>query len=660
MKKQLLFGIALCIAGATIAQNSATTTSSYAPIKINPKVANKALPYIKNQQLGGENQNSFENIVSSLNNKPKTQVKSQNRAFTTTTIGTTGYQLQTNASICNRIVKSPDGTISACWTFSTETASWSERGSGYNYFDGSNWGASPTLRVENVRTGFPSIGVTATGEEVIITHDGTSLHNASRATKGTGAWANASLSTVLDTWPRMSIGGANGQTIHVISQTSGSGTTPYHGQNGAVSYSRSQNGGVTWDKQRTVIPEIDSSNYLGFGGDQYSIDAKGDTVAIVIGGFDTDVILLKSINNGDSWTKTIVHKFPIPFYDAATMVTDTVPADGNIDTLETNDASVAVLLDNQGNAHVWYGRMRVVCDAPGTGTGQGLSYFPGTDGLMYWNENMGSAEPVMIEGAYDLNANGTLDMYIDPAGATLGFGSYQVSLTSHPSAGIDPNGNIYLSYSSIFEGMDDQNTGSLDNSTGTHTGKDYRHTFVASSNDGGLTWCPGKDITNPESPLESGAYDLLEGVYGAMAKDADGFVHLIVQQDNNVGHGVSTTTPVDPQNSMIADIVYYKIPVADVLCTSGINEYGKNNSNVSVYPNPANTSATLTFTNTAKENVVVKMYNVTGQMVAELTNQTYNAGTHNLNVDLAKYNAGIYFYTVTVGSNMISGKMIVE
>src|ERR1035437_1625599 len=113
-----------------------------------------------------------------------------------------------------------------------------------------------------------------------------------------------------------------------------------------------------------------------------------------------------------------------------------------------------------------------------------LSYFPGTDGLMYWKEGYLTDSVKMIATVQDLNGNGIIDMYIDPAGTTLGFGSYQVSLTSHPSAGIDAAGNIYLSYSSIYEGIDDQGAGGT---SGTpHTGKDYRHTFVTSSKDGGI------------------------------------------------------------------------------------------------------------------------------------------------------------------------------
>ena len=131
--------------------------------------------------LGG-NQDSFESIVNSLTPRPHTQ----NRAYTTTQIGTTEYQNQTNASICNRVIKHNDGTISATWTMAIDPA-FADRGTGYNYFDGANWAASPTVKIEGVRTGFTNIGVTSTGGEVIVAHEASNIHVSTRPAKGTGA-----------------------------------------------------------------------------------------------------------------------------------------------------------------------------------------------------------------------------------------------------------------------------------------------------------------------------------------------------------------------------------------------------------------------------------------------------------------------------------------
>jgi hypothetical protein len=634
MKKQVLLGVALSIGCYAFAQTS-TLTNGITPPKTNAAVAKRAELFKKNQQ-GATEAPSFSSLVSSLNRPPQQPL----RAYTNTTIGTTGYQLQTNASLCNRFVLSPDGTLSATWTFSAQQASWTDRGTGYNYFDGSAWGPNPTVRIENVRTGFTNIGITGGGAEVVVSHEAAELHISQRPVKGTGAWSDAAFLGAPDVWSRLAVGGANGTTLHVISQTTGTANPPFMGQDGALAYSRSLDGGVTWDKLHTVIPEIDAASYLGFGGDSYSIDARGDTIAIVAGGFDIDVVLIKSVDNGTTWTKTIVKYFPIPLFDEPNMLSD-VDSDGIADTIETNDASVHVLLDNAGKAHVWYGRMRMLNDDLSDG---GVSYFPGTDGLMYWNETMGPSTasvstPVMIAAAADIDMDGILTV--------SDWGTYQVSLSSFPSAGIDAAGRIYLAYAGIYEGNAENGT--------PGDGKSYRHTYVMRSDDGGMTWCPPQDVTDPPGPTQQ---DFIEGVYGSLARRVDGFVHLLLQKDGAVGHGVTAATP-DMQTGD-AEMVYVKIPVNDLACPVGVNENTVSLSSMSLYPNPANANTNLAFTVANKGKVIIRIFNVTGQMVAEVANQEFAAGNHNMEISLDKFNAGIYVVNMISADGTATQKMIVK
>lgn len=628
MKKQVLLGVAIGLGSFAFAQTSQAPIG-VTPVKLKASVANRAQVYHKNQLPGGGTE-SFSSLVTSVRNAQH----QPSRAYTTTTIGNTGYQLQTNSSLCNRFVRAADGTMAATWTYSAQQSGWTDRGTGYNYFDGANWGAAPTARIESVRTGFTNIGFTSAGAEVVVAHEASDLHISTRTTKGTGTWSNAALGYP-DVWSRMSVGGANGISLHVISQTTGTANPPYMGQDGAIAYSRSLDGGVTWDKIRTVIPEIDVNSYLGFGGDAYAIDAKGDTIVIVAGGFDVDVVMVKSVDNGNTWTKTVIFPFAIPMYDAATMNTD-IDSDGNADTLETNDASVAVLLDNVGKAHVWYGRMRVLEEVGGTA----MSYFPGTDGLMYWNENMGSSAPVMITSALDIDGDMMLNV--------TDWGTYQVSFTSHPSAGVDAAGRIYVAYAGIFEG-DAENGAPGD-------GKSYRHTYIMASPDGGVTWCPPVDITDPPGPLYAG---YTEGVYGAMTKDVDGNVHVIVQTDAAPGHGVSTTTTPDPQSGS-ADMLYKQVPVADVLCPVSVNSNTMASASMQLYPNPASSFANLEMNIAKKGQASVRIYNVTGQMIQEIANQEFAAGKYNFAVNLDQLQAGIYMINMTSADGIITKKLIVK
>lgn len=641
MKKQVLLGVAIGIGSFAFAQSS-QLHKVVTPAKLKASVASHKELYTK-QVFGGETDPTptSPSLVNTVKIAPHHE---PSRAYTTTVIGNTGYQLQTNYSVCNRVVKSPDGTLSATWTYSSQQATWSDRGTGYNYFDGAAWGPAPTVRVENARTGFTNLGITVGGAEVIIAHEAADLHISSRAAKGTGAWSNAAWLGSPDVWSRMAVGGSNGTTLHVISQTTGVGGAPFMGQDGALAYSRSLDGGTTWDKLHTVIPEIDAASYLGFSADVYAIDAKGDTIAIVAGGQDVDVVMIKSVDNGETWTKSIVKAFPIPMYDGTTMNTDMPPTDGFGDTLDTNDGSLAILLDNQGRVHVWYGLMKVV-EEPGEA---GLSYFPGTAGLMYWNECMAPNTPVLIATAVDLDSDGILNV--------TAWGNYQSGFVTMPNAGVDPAGNIYVSYSGIFEGDAENGT--------PGDGLSYRHTYVMSSPDGGETWCMPTDVSDPPGPFYLG---YTEGVYGAMAKDVDGFIHLFVQTDGSPGNGLSGTTP-DPQSGS-ADILYKKIPVADVnTCTStlvpcvltSVQEQAASISSMVLYPNPASTVANLELNVAKKGKVSVKIYNVTGQIISEITNQEYAAGKYNINVNLEKMQSGIYMIQMISDNTTSTKKMIVK
>jgi photosystem II stability/assembly factor-like uncharacterized protein len=454
-------------------------------------------------------------------------------------IGYTTYQLQTNASTGNSFVKNTDGSLSAAWNLSlTTNASFPDRGAGYNYYDGSTWQPTPTARVESVKTGFPSIAVTASGAEVLAAHEGSvGIRISRRPTKGTGAWAETNIG-VLGFWPSIVAGGSDGNSIHMISHSGGNF--------GRLAYSRSLDGGVTWDILNSIIPQIDSTQYKGFRGDTYSIDARGNVIAIVVGGYTHDVVLLKSTDNGNTWTKTIVKQFPIQLYDETTMNTD-LNTDGTGDQIPTCDETVSLLIDNSNTVNVWYGKT-VVFQNPATAF---VSLINSTDGIMYWKEGMASNAPVQITNFKDINGDGVL-------GSTTS-GYYVQSVSSHPSPGIDASGNLYLAYSSLYDGKTENGS--------VLTGKRYRHTLLTRSTNGGSTWCSPLDVISPEDV--SGAYDFTEGVFAAMAKNVDANVHLTVLRDASIGHGLGV--PADTQLDTLAEVVYHKIPVTSICSNSPIS-----------------------------------------------------------------------------------------
>lgn len=295
-----------------------------------------------------------------------------------TVIGTTKYDVQSNLSSFNHIVYNTDGTISAVWNYSPDTISnFPNRGTAYNYFDGTNWGAYPNSRIEPNRTGFPSIVTTSSGHELVLHHTGTSMSMSYRPTKGTGSWTYSTPwgSANSDTWAKTA---ASGDSVYAIWNGGGTSGVAVHGQYGPIFFSASFDGGQTWSAKR-VIHEIDSTYYYGWNAEDYSIDANAGSIAILFGNYSTDLGIIKSQNGGLTWTKTIVDTHPVPFFGINTNLTDT-NADGIADWIMTCSGDEHLLIDNDGMCHVWF--TQIVWYSDSTTSGTTGSPFD-TDGIQY-------------------------------------------------------------------------------------------------------------------------------------------------------------------------------------------------------------------------------------------------------------------------------------
>ncbi len=603
MKKFTFLLITLCLATAVFAQQSR--------LKVQQSIQNVKLP--------------TPTSVKNFSPVNMGNVLVSSKSAMEDVLGNTFYDLQTNASMATRIHYFDDGTMAGTWTRGI-TSGFPDRGTGYNYFDGSAWGPEPTARIEDIRCGWPSYAPLGANGEIVVSHtDLVGLKVATRATKGTGAWTLSVLGgpagAVDISWPRVTTSGTAHNYVHVIATT-------YSGYQGldesyALLYYRSMDGGVTWDKKHIILPGMTSADYLGFSGDDYAWGTShGDTIYFVVAGNWVDGFIMKSNDNGETWTKSVF------FENGAKMNAST----NYFPPFYCLDGSVQVELDNHGVYHVVVGRMRATDD------GSGRKYYPGTDGLIYWNSTM-----PMLPDSLDLDtldAHGQLIGYVaaNTAGDSIvGLPAYGVGLSSFPQLTLD-NDAIYIIWSSLTVGNP-----SPDNFN-------YRHIWVRGSVNNGNTWGPMVDVN------EGLIYIYKEYVFPSMTKKSTpNQIHYLYQTADIPGSAIKETTIPIHEN-----FIEYRALDKAVLVGLNDNKQTIRSLEATNRPNPFTGTTTLDVSTSAPGTLLLNVFNATGQQVLTLNKGRVNAGITSFTIDGSRLSSGVYFYTVSVGNERFTGKMIVK
>lgn len=555
----------------------------------------------------------------------------QPRGFTTADIGFTYFDLQTNASVGQTAwYNESNGRLFAVWNFVPELdPQLSLRGTGYNYFSGGLWQPMPQQRLENSRTGWPNILLTHDEEsELILNHNLTFgvLEQVSRSPVITGAWQEvlAPFSGPfghLVWWPRI-VRGDNAfgnRYLHALALTLPlqQGGKKYQGMDGALLYYRSKDNGKTWDKTNVLISGIDSTQFARIRPDCYAIDAYQNNVAIVVGGYGNSLVLLLSPDNGLTWSKFILQFFPIPrFYD---QITDT-NGDGVAEWLDTNDGSLAVLIDKGGIVHVWAGYAQIYNDDTTDNT---FSFNPYANGILYWNTSMLNLPMKVIAMAMDQTGDDSLAI------GPLGF--FNTGLATHPSAGTDAQGNLYLSYSAVNElGRDSD-------------GKSVRHTYLVGATYGGKSW---------GLPYSVVAENTAEAIYGKLCRFNDYNVRLIYQKDYCAGISLTYGYP-DPCNSgKINYMVYVEAPAHEVI--TQVPLVTDENSGLKLVPNPVRQHVQVLLPEPVPGMLSIR--NLSGVLVW----QQPTTGSASVQVDLSALPSGLYMVSWTTETSVLRARLVLS
>ena len=564
-------------------------------------------------------------------------------------IGKTAYDLQSNGSSGNRLVRHADGTISATWIEICDVDPlFTYRGAGYNYFDGSSWihGADGTCDetgfanhgVASEYVGWPEIASFASGKEFIVSH--TPLKFMSRPQKGTGgmaAWsATAALpvtgTTEANTWPRMVVDRSD-NVGHLIASNS----TDVNGVVGGIAYFRSTDEGATWTE--VALPGMDGSSFNDIGGDNYAIHANGGTVAITAGSFESDWVMWKSTNAGASFTKTIIRKFD---------PTDTVITTAGDIAYSSNDGFHAILVDNSARVHAWSGAFDVAIDEdasmPNGWTTVGI--YPQTEGLFYWNDGMATDDYIaLVEEREHIPGNGHWvgngsNGVVDPL-----INSYQGSYTGMPNAALATNGDIYLVYSGILEGT---------SNSGDSTGQSFRDLYVMRGTNGGANW---EGPLNLGLALDGARGEYEEAVFPSVAHEmgADNLLHILWQQDDEPG--LHVRIDLDPQT--VNTIMYRAVDVTTLDFTlSTKDDVAAYVNAIEAYPNPTNGVAKINLDLKANSNIMVQVTNLLGQVVATIPARDYFTGPNEIRVDLSAQSSGVYLYSIIANDFTVTKRLV--
>ncbi|MCX6245688.1 MAG: T9SS type A sorting domain-containing protein [Bacteroidetes bacterium] len=555
----------------------------------------------------------------------------------------TRYDLQSNASNLRRIRLFPDGTIGTTATWSQQDASWTDRGTGYNYYDGSSFGPLPTSRIEDRRTGWPSYCFFGPNGEMTIAHQSSGpLVMCSRPVKGSGTWTTKLLPALPATipvilWPRAVTNGPDHTCIHIIALTAptANGGLIYNGMNGAIIYSRSLDGGTTFSDW-IQLPGMTSSEYTSFTADIYSFaEPKGDTLAFTVGDCFQDQFLMKSTDNGTTWTKTIIYNSP---YNHG----------GNSPNFfYCPDGTMSVALDNQGIAHVVFGLQQ------DSGSPTASYYRPYTQGIIYWNETMPelrqdlNPDSLFLSGSYVAWVKDTNVFHL-PSGVSLG--EYYFSLTSNPELVIDKNNRMFLIWSGETTLVDANN----------YT---LRHIF---SRDAWIT--PAENLcwhtdTLVDLTADWIQYHVADCMYPSASPTSDDSVYILFQKDKYGGNyvmGIGTqNSQTSPDDNFITLIKWGK--------PSWSLPIGMNESHVkpvfSVGQNIPNPVTGLTKVNVFMQNggdLSLTVTSLTGQTMISIRKNNVLPGVSQFNIDGSTLPPGGYFYTVTQGGERVTKKMIVQ
>ena len=607
----------------------------------------------------------------------------------------TRYDLQTNKMVGNRMYRFEDGTLGLTATWSQQSTN-ADRGTGYDYYDGTtflfeedNDELPPvTARIESMRTGWPSYCQYGTKGEFLVSHTGSSLIYYTRENKGEGEWIGPNEIPNPDwlgtpayemTWPRVATSGPNHNIIHIVSADNDDDSNTY------LYYNRSTDG-ENWTT--TLIPTLEDWEQNLYSADTYCVAANGNNVAILLVSVYGHGYVIKSTDNGETWTKIKFWDNPYAQYDWAT--DENSLFGGDYDDIDQYGPEIGnITIDNNGIVHGVFAAHKYAHDELGTG----YTYYYGRtcDGVFYWNETMGTLQgpewvcpddgtvipsdphnvfrmwwPTDASGEYitrnweSANLIGFItpdEHFADINTDQMCVSNYFQNCSTSPAICVDDNGTVGIAYS-VMDASRELST----------NGYYYRSIVVAFIEPGYVMG----DATGDYTDIPGNCY--YEYV---KLQDADDFLHsydeaiypfcspnttdrefwFAYQADDYPGlYSSSSGTQTQPTDNYIwAQKVVPDYPDVNVSEHTAVNPM----TATRVYPNPATNVLNIEVNASQASEMSISVFNIMGQNVMNQT-VSINTGMNTRPVNISELNSGIYFVTVKANGFENTMKFIVK
>jgi hypothetical protein len=210
----------------------------------------------------------------------------------------------------------------------------------------------------------------------------------------------------------------------------------------------------------------------------------------------------------------------------------------------------------------------------------------------------------------DLDGDGVITL-----AAGLNYPARTFGMCTTPGIHVDEWGRRFIVYSANAE--------TYEYSGGTDP-VNYKHIF-ARAYDGGGGWGEIVHLTADVSHI----FD--DCVYAMIGNNSDDNIYYMYQAD------------ITPGNALDADHI--------------VIEEGAVTQN---FPNPFSTTSTIKVTLDNTANLTLEISNLMGQKVFQEDLGSMPAGTHPVTIDATNLDAGVYFYTIKIGTNSVTKRMIVE